>query len=251
MNILKKTIKDIGRWLYAPEGSENRAYQRYRLYDQTLVCASLGGETPVEINDISYGGIGLRLSGGSSCSWEDIPDKVSIKISLLDQSAVIEATRAHYFKDMVGWCFHHKTTDSLVFLRLILENMRRGASLKSLDEWQIEDSEKEELDGDSYRFVGDDNTDLKITLDDKRELRRLILVFTDGEYRHEFIFSHGELQTKSEIEGKRDSTSVRCLKFEKPVVRQSMFILLGIEHAKLQPVIKDLLGQCLAALRAS
>jgi hypothetical protein len=241
--VLSKLTSFVRRTFAGRALSEMRAYQRYSIWNPVFSHAVILPSTRCRIRDMSYGGMGLSLDDSSKGTLEGISSTARIKISVLDHSCEMEATKTYLGRGIAGFCFHHRTLEGLDFLRGVLECMRIGASLRP------DASNKMDAPEDLLSWHGADDAKMAIKVDPGVPVPDVYVRFPANGSVHELYFGINGLRTNTILTDPDLSAQViRTSRIEKPVLRNALFVLMGLEDEQARSLVGAAINKALAEL---
>jgi hypothetical protein len=116
---------------------DGRLHARYMIETDAAARVELDGGLVGVVRDISYGGVAVRFEAGSQLLPTTLPPVAIAKMHLLDRSVdcklgLVRSMAQGSQALLAGFTIAHETTETLVFLRELIEPLRRGVSLAEL-----------------------------------------------------------------------------------------------------------------------
>lgn len=227
-------------------GSEARSFHRYDIANPRIAAALLPRGVKTLLTDLSYGGLGLRLRDESHVSWSDIPKTGPLRLVLLGQSIDIHATRAYSVGAVAGYRFHHRDPEGLLWLRLVIENLQRGAGLKVTKDGDLGDRF---VSGDWTMMRGDDSTEIRFRRGKTGGIGDLEVQFEDGGKHCVFRWSESGMETSVRALGNElGDRGISTGRLDRPLLRQVAAILVGLSDARVKSLMAPILDQALKEL---
>lgn len=245
-NLFKNLLGDRAGSLAA----DMRIHQRFRLRQPLIISAQINQKIDAVIHDLSYSGIAIKQTDGENIEWDAMPLTHPITIRSLDQTLNIDATRVYVAKGIAGFQFHHKTSESLVFLREILESMRIGSTIGFVEE---EDTDKKP--GRIFAISEDESVELEIKQAAEPALSReqnvsssmirLKFRHVDVNYILQFDGKNISMKTASFDHKADDRSLLKTDMINKPILRQAIYMLMGLQEESLEKAVVPFLGYSL------
>ncbi len=225
--------KTISRW-----AEDMRIHQRFRMKHPLLASAVFQQKFEVVLHDLSYSGIAVKSSPDDEIPWNSFPATVNVNLRVLDQSINIEASRVYTSTGVSGFQFHHKTAETLIFLRDVLENMRLGSTLEIVES----DDEEEAAKEGKISAISEDET---ITLDIKKiGTTSVELKFPYVDVCQQVCFDGKRVLIKS-LANSKDFEVLETNVVNKPILRQAICILMGVQDDVLEKELIPFMGYAL------
>lgn len=236
-----ETLNKDGR-LHARYVIEALGIATLKLHDEGIVGA---------VKDISYGGMAVRFSSEGAPLPEKMPQSVHGTFTLLDQSIAcrMQPVRLMHQNAKVlfaGFSMLHDTSDTLIFLRELIEPLRCGKTLVNLAPEMRQDKYKG-LEWITLR--GDGPTDLLLKSKPDGSLDEALLTFRLHEAYCEVSYKNGKLKTGRMLDRPGDSGAMgmgarmaSTADLEKFILRTAIYILTSVPaecRKNVQPLLKD------------
>lgn len=224
----------IGQLLGQNEGSgvkptradlrEHERFESRLLLELPILTLSVPGQGKKSVISVSYGGFGLALKDGAL--QEGLQEG---HLHFLAEKVPVKFKPLYKIQDRIGCQFVHETAETLVFLRPLLEFLRRGATMTLVDAQHMKESTRQ---AGSLYFRGEGPIDLVVNA------ASVQLTFRDGDQYWGVQWNKGHLHTLVAIDqvgvGARMAPTQ---KLERTALERALLILYGmpvlqIEEAK-------------------
>ena len=220
-----------------PEGHSQRqdlrAYARYQLWHGEILKAIDAKGKPLEIVDISYGGIAF-----SKASIQKLANVDRITLFAAGREQLIFTQLAYKGRDKIGFTFAHDNPDSLLFLQRFIELMRCGMTMRRL---APETTNEVNVTANNFIWMGDGPTYLNI--DDKTKT----LTLREGHFYFTIEITHdGKITTlKTDTKDANAATYSRDEatpdpKPDREVLTKGLFLLSSICDKDCQKIVKPM-----------
>ncbi len=228
-------------------GSEARSFQRFDIGNPRLAYAVLTSTgVKAAMADLSYGGIGLRLRDDAEVSWGGLPKRDVVTLEILGQRMDLPVSRAFASGALAGYKFHHKNPEGLEWLRQVLENVQRGASLRIENESDLDDRF---VSGEWSVMSSEEGTVFRFRRGRDGALEKVEIMFEEGERHVQFLWSEGTCKTRQRmLRNEIGDRGIDTGRVEKPIVRQALAIMMGLQDKRLRKLMGPVQNSALAEL---
>jgi len=228
---------------------DGRLHARYVLQGEGIAAIEVDGMQGV-VKDISYGGMAVRFQSDKGNLPTTLPATVSGRFTLLDQQIAVKLTPVRLVLQnpkvlYAGLMMQHESSDTLVFLRELIEPLRCGKTLAELPAAVRHERYK----GSEWTCLrGEGPIDLILKTSANGELEEALLTFRIAQQYCEITYKNGRLSTGRMVDRTGDggkmqmgSQMAATSEVEKPLLRHAVYILMCVPstcNRQVQPLLK-------------
>ncbi len=202
---------------------DSRKHSRYSLcYKNAAFLVSSRGDK-LALANISFEGLGIYFEGRGH---EKFMHSGHVSLNFLGQATEVFVQQAYVGETIAGYRLVHEDSSSLIFIREIIDALKKGASLQVLNKELLQES----LQGDEWTCLhGEGPTDLRIKVDADGTPTYCLLSFRIADEYFELLYNGQSLHL--EPSGRLASAMLT-------VIRYGLNILLGIQNATVAKMLR-------------
>lgn len=202
---------------------DSRRHQRFSVSHPDFAFVITSRDDWLPVANLSFEGFAVFLSGSDR---EKLVPSGHMKIHVLGEETKVFATQAYTDDSIAGYKLVHENSDSIIFLRGIIDYLKMGTSLQFISKEML----REELRHPDWLCLrGEGPCDLQIKVNADKEVEQLFLNFRLEENYFQIDFKNGQIKVGPE-------------KYRTPpmdvVLKKGLILLLGVQ----QPRIVHCLG---------
>lgn len=266
MGFLSKLTKAFGRGAEAADDdgaipkeiaalhNDGRVHARYLIHGEGVARLSLDLGLEGVVHDVSYGGMAVRFGESQKVDFPaQLPANCKATLSVLDRSVRCSLQPVRHVPQngkalFVGFAMQHESSETLIFMRELIEPLRCGKSLVALDRTMRHERYQSE---DWSCLRGDGPTDMLIRTRPDATLAEALLTFRFAESYCELSYKDGVLRTGRSVSAHRSSVTLgsgmaSTDSMDKAILQHAVFILLGAPttcRQQVRPVLEEALAR--------
>jgi len=223
--------------------NENRLYPRFSIFHNRIGQASINGKEIGIIREISYGGFSVLLTGDFSASSDEFSKpRLTLTVTLFGQMLECWVRPVFFENDVLGFCFEHENSDTLMFLRPLLTFIQYGAGLRWLER---ADGDMNDMPED-FNSEGMEDGSVTVSSDGFKVIYKEGRAFYSCEcLRGQNILTCHNVGPAAEV---KELTAMPML--DKKVVQKTLCIFLGFSEGNIEPPLSHWVDVCLDAVQA-